>query len=460
MRTVAAGLLAALLASPAAAQNATGEPVISGLWVVGEALAVATDGISDPQGVSSAAFAHQWVRVAADGAETDIAAATSSTHTLADSQQGGKVKVRVSFNDDAGNPEARTSAAYPPEGEVLPKACELEPWTTLGPALLSATMIHREALFFHGYWRDSPTPYGALSPTDFLYDGRTRTLVRLDASTSINPLLEAIGYEDWVNLEFEPASTSFNDTERFKFIVQTCDAVIGFWPSTLAGNRVQKINSGVGDWLNRRTSRVRVSHDEEAPTPVSATALGRVVTVAFSEPLYEHAPVATPSDKFTVRVNGSSAAIEGFDIVRNTLKLTLASPLGKGDEVEVDLTNNVSDNLLYGVLGDLVRNAVDTSDIVEYEVRVLAPPALQSSVLAADGATLTLTYDEDLDGASVPPAGAFTVRVGGAVRALAPVNPVAVAGRAVVLRLAKPAGAGEAVTVAYEKPPTPAGGGP
>ncbi len=46
-----------------------------------------------------------------DGDETDISGATASTYTLVTADQGTTIKVRVSFTDDAGNPETLTSAA-------------------------------------------------------------------------------------------------------------------------------------------------------------------------------------------------------------------------------------------------------------------------------------------------------------------------------------------------------------
>ena len=63
--------------------------------------------------------------------------------------------------------------------------------------------------------------------------------------------------------------------------------------------------------------------------------------------------------------------------------------------------------------------------------------------------TLTLSWDEPLDEASTPPAGAFTVRVAGAARAVAAVT---VDGSTVRLVLAAPVASGRAVTVSYTAP--------
>ena len=85
---------------------ATGAPTVSGTVQVGETLTADTSGIADEDGLDNAAFSYQWL---ADDAE--IAAATGSTHTLADADEGKAIKVRVSFTDDGGNDETLTSTA-------------------------------------------------------------------------------------------------------------------------------------------------------------------------------------------------------------------------------------------------------------------------------------------------------------------------------------------------------------
>ena len=87
-------------------QPATGAPTIAGTARVGETLTASTAEIADADGLSSAAFAYQWLW---GGAE--IAGATGASYTLADSDEGSAVKVRVTFTDDAGNEESLTSAA-------------------------------------------------------------------------------------------------------------------------------------------------------------------------------------------------------------------------------------------------------------------------------------------------------------------------------------------------------------
>ena len=101
---------------------ATGKPSISGTATVGQTLTAAKGTVADANGVTKAnagdagfAYAWQWIRVDSDGSSNaaDISGATSSTYALVSADQGKKIKVKVSFKDDAGNAETRTSDAYP-----------------------------------------------------------------------------------------------------------------------------------------------------------------------------------------------------------------------------------------------------------------------------------------------------------------------------------------------------------
>ena len=86
--------------------EATGSPTTSGTARMGETLTADTSGISDSDGLDDATFSYQWL---VD--DTAISGATNSTYTLADTDRGKTIKVRVSFTDDAGSEETLTSAA-------------------------------------------------------------------------------------------------------------------------------------------------------------------------------------------------------------------------------------------------------------------------------------------------------------------------------------------------------------
>ena len=100
----------ALLILPPVNTPATGAPAVNGTVRVGEKLTVDTYAVSDDDGMTNAAFTYQWIR--SDGATgTDIEDATSASYPLVDADVGNTIKARVSFTDDAGNPETLTSQA-------------------------------------------------------------------------------------------------------------------------------------------------------------------------------------------------------------------------------------------------------------------------------------------------------------------------------------------------------------
>ena len=89
---------------------AMGAPTITGTAQVGKTLTAVITGITDADGLTSATYTYQWIRV--DGTdEEDISGENSSTYTLVDADLGKTIKVKVSFTDDASNSETLTSAA-------------------------------------------------------------------------------------------------------------------------------------------------------------------------------------------------------------------------------------------------------------------------------------------------------------------------------------------------------------
>ena len=110
--------------------HATGAPDITGTARVGQTLTAGTSGISDGNGKSKAengdvgfAYTYQWVR-SVSGTDTNITGETASTYTLTAADMGNKVKVKVSFTDNAGYSEGPlTSDAYPSSGSVR-EACD------------------------------------------------------------------------------------------------------------------------------------------------------------------------------------------------------------------------------------------------------------------------------------------------------------------------------------------------
>ena len=105
-RGLSQALSATIAGPPESNTAATGTPAIGGTPQVGEELTASTSGISDADGLDTARFGYQWIR-----ADTDIGGATGATYTPVAADEGTRLKVRVSFTDDAGNDESLTSAA-------------------------------------------------------------------------------------------------------------------------------------------------------------------------------------------------------------------------------------------------------------------------------------------------------------------------------------------------------------
>ena len=113
--------------------TASGAPVINGAAQVGEILTADTTEIEDRNGLDRVQFRFQWA--ANDGsAGTDIAGATDSTYTLAASDEGKTIKVRVAFTDRGGYVESLISDATETVSFAVPQQIANNP-ATGGPII-------------------------------------------------------------------------------------------------------------------------------------------------------------------------------------------------------------------------------------------------------------------------------------------------------------------------------------
>ena len=90
-------------------QPATGRPVISGAHNVGDTVTADVTGIADADGLTGVAFSYQWL-----SGDSELTGETNSSYTLASTDFGQAVAVRVTFTDDAGNEEVLTSEGIYP----------------------------------------------------------------------------------------------------------------------------------------------------------------------------------------------------------------------------------------------------------------------------------------------------------------------------------------------------------
>ena len=104
-----------------------GGPSIGGSIAVGETLTADTSTITDDDGASSPTYTYQWARVDTAGTATDISTATGSTYEIVSADAGNRLRLTVSFTDDASNPETRTvtTSYVPHQDRVLVSTFEL-----------------------------------------------------------------------------------------------------------------------------------------------------------------------------------------------------------------------------------------------------------------------------------------------------------------------------------------------
>ena len=122
---------------------AEGSVYIGGVWrvEVGTTISADTWRVSDPDGMTNATLSYQWL---AD--YTEIRGATRSSYTVTAAEAGKKIRVKVTFTDDAGNEEVLRSRATlkvkpgdarasSPARTSSPARANEETTTSAGPAL-------------------------------------------------------------------------------------------------------------------------------------------------------------------------------------------------------------------------------------------------------------------------------------------------------------------------------------
>ena len=157
-------------------QAATGQPAISGAAVLGQVLTAEKGSIADNNGLAKAdsgesgyAYAYQWIRVDS-GSDTDIPVATSSTYTPVSDDLGKTLKVKVSFKDDEGYEEERTSAVTAPVSSSDTTAPQV---TSIDRQTPSSSPTNADSLTWRVAFNEEVKNVDA---TDFTLNGTTATL--------------------------------------------------------------------------------------------------------------------------------------------------------------------------------------------------------------------------------------------------------------------------------------------
>ena len=153
-----------------------GTPAISGPAQVGRTLTAATADITDADGLTMVSYEYQWI---ASG--TVIADATSSTYTPTSSEQGDKITVRVTFDDDEDNPETLTSDETAP---VVPDAASCggsAVWCSTLTVGYSTPDLYGAFVGLATNIRTPPESFGSLVGATFTHLGTSYTVTQIFA---------------------------------------------------------------------------------------------------------------------------------------------------------------------------------------------------------------------------------------------------------------------------------------
>ena len=282
-------------------------------------------------------FEFQWLRVDG-GTETVITGATSNKYTLTAADVGKKLKLRLGFEDDRGNAESITGAAFPTSGTILTTAACPTPAYTGGASQLwtsNMTLDLSNRFKYHGFHAGSSL--GTL-------DDRTIT-----TEYTINAFQQyKSGDTNEIRLEL---SHQIGTGEENQLTLYVCDTPLRFADATYSstGHRYTWNNASNRVNLFEHGERILyVSRDQTAPTVASAYVAGTALTLTFTEDLAAAASLAnsaftvkkTPSGatEATVALSATAPVISG-----KTVTLTLATALVSTDgSVKVSYTKPTS----------------------------------------------------------------------------------------------------------------------
>ena len=279
-------------------RDATGAPTISGTPQVRETLTADTADIADEDGLTNVAYRYQWI---AGG--SDINGATSSTYTLADSDEGNAIKVKVSFTDDADNDETLTSDATDTVAATKPGV----------PGHLNVFPHDAEALDV--YW-EAPASDGGSDITGYKVQWKE----------------SADSWDTPADVSEETASG-------------TIHTITGLTDGVEYSVRVLATN-GVGD-SPPSVEKTGTPWETKAPEMVRPRLDGATLKVLYDEALDEGS--APPTDSFDVRVactcddttwldEEAKRAVESVSVDGDTVVLTLVSAATSEDVVVVSYT--------------------------------------------------------------------------------------------------------------------------
>ena len=186
------------------------------------------------------------------------------------------------------------------------------------------------------------------------------------------------------------------------------------------------------------------NNTDTAPTLSSAISntAGTALTLTFSEALLETANGKPAVSTFTIT---GAPAVTAVSVSGATATLSLSPALAEGATASVDYSAPAAGQARFA---DADQGGLPVASFnMSIDNRTDTAPVVSSAVIS--GTTLTLTFDQALDGNSVPASSAFSVSLDGTAAA---VSAVAVSASTVTLTISSNAAPTAAVKVSYAKP--------
>ena len=245
-----------------------------------------------------------------------------------------------------------------------------------------------------------------------------------------------------VGLTFTHPVTGLADGQRHTFEVR---AVNSSTPSeSSAAEATATPSATLTPSVSMEEVEVRVA--EDAGTAVVTVLLDRPSGAALSVPWYTADDTAVSPDDY---ISGQGSVTFAPGETRNTISVRIVDDALREDPVDGRheqflVLPSRGDGYRLQNGGEALSVVIEDNDGDGPVTGDTRPPLLTQATV--DGRTLVLTYDEALDGASVPAPGNFVVTAAGST---VNVHPVSVAGSTVTLTLATAVQAGQTVTLDY-----------
>ena len=342
---------------------AAGAPAITApnAFRVPAVLSADLSSITDTEGTTGIATTatYKWQRFNAAGTTLDTDnIGTVSTYTLTDADANKRLKVVVSFIDDAGNSEGPLTSAA---AGILAAATDCNAPTLTGGAtfLGSARKMAVGKISFLG-----------TSTIGFLKTSGSGTLDNATFTTAGSNNYEIVGIANYNNFVVR-LNTDLTPADKSTLVLHICDQAYAFGSSS-SSNADYQFNTPSQNWSPHAERTIYLSQDTVAPTFTWATVNGTSLVITLSEGLGEAASL--DNTDFAVKKNGSTTPLSTTApvILGNAVTLTLTTAVTATDtNVLVTYTKPTSGtaNKLIDRFGNQVETFTD-EDTVQHQALV------------------------------------------------------------------------------------------